>query len=129
MLGQTPWSLGDSGSCCQEHSLEKLPPDALFAEGYDGADLKAMDAAWDVFAKTKGLKGSELDMQNYWFTIEMERTYRVVEIYPKPRPENEPEPPELPMASDHWLWGTEGVFWVNKATFEVDRKFVYPTDR
>lgn len=121
--------LQDRESLEQQRSLVEHQVNSLYSEGYDGADLRALDAAWEVFSQTKGLKGSELDKQNYWFEIEAGRGHRIVEIYPKPRPENEPEPPELPMASDYWLWGTSGTFWVNKASFEVDGKFVWPTDR
>ena len=109
----------------QEQSITEQVPDPLYADGSDGADVRAMVSAWRVFATTCGLEGSELDMENYWFTIEVTRIHRVIAIYPKPRAETRDVPLE-DLPTDEWNWGTEGTFWVNKATFEVDRKFVLP---
>lgn len=125
LLGLAGSSIPNRDSLHQEQPTAEQIPNQLYAHGSDGADVKAMVSAWRVFATTCGLEGSELDMENYWFTIEVTRIHRVIAIYPKPRAETRDVPLE-DLPTDEWNWGTEGTFWVNKGTFEVDRKFVLP---
>ena len=97
---------------------------AVYGSGYDGSDLRALQAAWAEFVKTKGLESNEKRIEHYWFKIEVDNTYRIVEIFPKSTMDQSEER----VVRTHWLFGTEGKFWVHKATFEVDKKQVIPPD-
>ena len=121
-------AIGRGASHDSQHKVRSIAeqiPHPLYTDGSDGADVKAMLSAWSMFATTAGLAGSELDMENYWLKIRATKVHRVVEIYPKPRAETRDVPIE-DLPTDEWNWGTEGTFWVNTATLEVDRKFVLP---
>lgn len=96
----------------------------LYGEGYDGQDIKAINVAWNAFIETDGLSAEERKIDYYWIKIEVNETYRIIEILPKPGFRSKPEDPEY--TELHWTFGTEGRFWIHKATFDIDKMQVLP---
>lgn len=106
----------------QDEPVRYFGKTGVYGSGYDGADLKAINAAWAAFEKTPRLKKEDKRLDKYWFRIEQDETYRIVVIYPKVATDEF----DINAVASHWPFGTDGKFWVHKATFDVDKSRVTP---